>query len=329
MPRVVRFHTLGGPEVLQFDDLDVGAPGVGQVRLRVRAIGINRSEVDFRAGTYVSDAVLPSRIGDEASGEVEAVGPGVTAFVPGDAVSTIPGFARHQYGVYGEVAIVPQEAVVKHPASLSWSEAASIWMQYLTAYGALVQTGGLSAGEAVIITAASSSVGLAAIQIANSVGATTIAVTRTDAKCDALLKAGAAHAVSTQSQDMVAEVMRATGRKGARVAFDAVCGPGVEALVAALADQGTVFLYGELSSEPTPFPLRAALIKSITFRAYTLYAMARDPALLERGKRFVIKGIESGHFKPIIARSFPFPQIADAHRYMESNRQVGKIVVTL
>ncbi|MHB8883851.1 MAG: zinc-dependent alcohol dehydrogenase family protein [Methylovirgula sp.] len=329
MSKIVRFHRTGGPEVLQIDELDLGAPAAGEVRLRVRALGLNRAEAMFRAGGYLEQPILPARLGYEAAGEVEAVGPGVTEFKPGDAVSTIPAFSMNQYGVYGDTAIVPVHAIAKHPASLSWTEAASIWMQYLTAYGALVPLGNLSAGDAVIITAASSSVGLAAIQIANSLGAIPIATTRTSGKREALVKAGAAHVIATEEQDLVAEVMRVTGNKGARLAFDPVCGPGVEALAAALAEQGTLFLYGALATAPTPFPLFTALAKNLTLRGYTLFSVTRNFADLEVGKRFVIEGIEAGHFKPIIARTFPFAEIAEAHRYMESNEQIGKIVVTI
>jgi NADPH:quinone reductase len=329
MARVVRFHRTGGPEVLQIDELDVGAPGAGEIRLRVHALGLNRAEAMFRSGAYLEPPNLPARLGYEAAGEVEAVGPGVSDLKPGDAVSTIPAFSMNQYGVYGDTAIVPAHAVAKHPASLSWSEAAAIWMQYLTAYGALVPLGHLAAGDAVIITAASSSVGLAAIQIAKSLGAIPIATTRTGAKRDALLKAGAAHVIATQEQDLAAEVMRVTGNKGARLAFDPICGPGVEALAGALANQGTLFLYGALAPDPTPFPLFPALAKNLSFRGYTLFTVTRDPAALEQGKRFVIDGIAAGHFKPIIARSFPLAEIVEAHRYLESNQQIGKIVVTV
>jgi NADPH:quinone reductase-like Zn-dependent oxidoreductase len=120
-----------------------------------------------------------------------------------------------------------------------------------------------------------------------------------------------------------------TGNKGARLAFDPIGGPGVEVLAAALADQGTLFLYGALGTGATPFPLFPAIFKNLVLRGYRLAVVTDDPAHLERGKRFVIVGIEAGHFKPIIARSFPFAEIVEAHRYMESNQQVGKIVVTL
>jgi len=247
----------------------------------------------------------------------------------GDAVSTIPAFSMNQYGVYGDAAIVPAHAVAKHPASLSWAEAAAIWMQYLTAYGALVEIGGLAKGDAVIITAASSSVGLAAIQIVNSLGAVSIAATRTDAKRDALLRAGARHVLATQQQDLAKEVMRLTAGKGARLAFDPVGGPGVEALAAAASEGGTIFLYGALAAEPTPFPLFPALAKNLVIRGYTLFSIVRKAESLDRGKRFVIDGLAAGRLKPLIARSFPLQDIVEAHRYLESNQQVGKIVVTV
>ncbi len=329
MSRVVRFHRIGGPEVLQFDDLDLGEPGRGDVRIRVRALGINRAESMFRRGVYPEVPVLPAKLGYEAAGEVEAIGEGVSGLVPGDVVSTIPAFSMNRYGVYAEVAIVPVHAVVKHPAGLSLPEAASIWMQYLTAYGALVDYGRLSAGDTVIVTAASSSVGLAAIQIARSLGAIPIAATRTAAKRDALLTAGAAHVIVTDEQDLAAETMRLTGGDGARFAFDPIGGPGVEALAAALGNFGILIPYGVMTTEPTPYPLLTALAKNLTVRAFTLPFFTDDPQKLERGKQFVVKGIEAGHFRPVIARTFPFADIAQAHRYMESNQQIGKIVVTV
>jgi NADPH2:quinone reductase len=329
MSRIVRFYSIGGPEVLQIDELELGAPGPGEVRIRVRALGLNRAECMFRRGVYPETPILPAKLGYEAAGEVEAVGEGVTRFSPGDAVSTIPAFSMNQYGVYGESAIVPVDAVVKHPANLSLPEAASIWMQYLTTYGALVDYGRLSAGDAVIITAASSGVGLGAIQIAKSLGAIPIAATRTAAKREALLEAGAAHVIVTDEQDLAAEVMRVTEGAGARFAFDPIGGPGVETLAAALGDFGILIPYGVMTTQPTPYPLLTALAKNLTIRAFTLPLFTNQPEKLERGKQFVIKGIEAGHFRPIIARTFPFAEIAEAHRYMESNQQVGKIVVTV
>lgn len=329
MPRIVRFHRIGGPDVLQFDELDLGAPASGEIRIRVRALGLNRAESMFRRGVYPEQPVLPAKLGYEAAGEVEAVGEGVTGFAPGDVVSTIPAFSLNRYGVYGEAAIVPAEAVVKHPQTLSLAEAASIWMQYLTAYGGLVEYGRVAAGDAVIITAASSSVGLGAIQIARSLGAIPIAATRTAAKRAALLAAGAAHVVVTDEQDLASEVKRLTGGEGARLAFDPVGGPGVEAVVDALGENSVLVPYGILTAEPTPYPLEKALARNLTVHAFTLPFLTRDPKRLELGKQFVLAGVQAGHLKPIIDRTFAFADMAGAHRYMESNQQIGKIVVTV
>ncbi|WP_400770022.1 zinc-dependent alcohol dehydrogenase family protein [Methylosinus sporium] len=329
MSRIIRFHRLGGPEVLQIDEMELRAPKAGEIRLRVRAIGLNRAESMFRSGAYIEAARLPSLLGYEASGEIEAMGEGVTGFSIGDAVSTMPAFSMTEYGVYGDAAIVPAHAVVKHPKSLSWSEAAAIWMQYLTAYGALVEIGGVLADDRVIVTAASSSVGLAAIQIARAAGATPIAVTRKNAKREALLKAGAGHVVVAERDDLVEKTRSITEGKGARLVFDPIGGPGVEALAEAAAIGGTIFLYGALSSEPTPFPLFAAIRKQLTLRGYTLFSVTLDPQKRERGVRFILDGLATGSLRPIIARSFPLEQIVEAHRFLESNEQIGKVVVTV
>ena len=208
MSRIIRFHQTGGPEVLRIDEVEVRAPKAGEVRIAVKALGLNRAESMFRLGQYIEEPRFPARLGYEASGTVEAVGEGVQGFQVGDAVSTIPAFMQNDYGVYGEVALVPAAAVAKHPASLSWEEAAAIWMQYATAYGALIDIAQLKAADAVLIPAASSSVGLAAIQIANLVGAMPIALTRTNAKRQALVDAGASHVIATEEQDLVAEVKK-------------------------------------------------------------------------------------------------------------------------
>jgi NADPH:quinone reductase-like Zn-dependent oxidoreductase len=329
MSRVVRFHRIGGPEVLQIDTLDVPAPAAGEVRISVKALGLNRAEAMFRSGQYLEDPKPPSKLGYEAAGTVEAVGPGVEEFKVGDAVSTIPAFSQGKYGVYGDVAVVPAAAVAKHPASLSWTEAAAIWMQYLTAHGALIDIAKLSQGDAVLVPAASSSVGLAAIQIARLVGATPIALTRRDDKRAALTKLGAEHVIATETQDLVAEVKKLTHGKGARVVFDPVGGPTVAKLVSAMAPRGILFQYGALSPEPTPLPLFEVLGKSLTIRGYVLFEITSDGARLEPAKKFVNDGLASGKLKPVIAKTFPLSEIVAAHRYLESNQQIGKIVVTV
>lgn len=330
MSRIVRFHETGGPEVLKIEEVEVPAPKKGEVRIAVKALGLNRAEAMFRAGQYLEQPKFPARLGYEASGTVEAIGEGVQDLQVGDAVSTIPGFSLNDYGVYGEVALAPASAVAKHPASLSWEEAAAIWMQYATAYGALVDIGKLKKRDTVLISAASSSVGLAAIQITNLVGAKPIALTRTSEKRQALLDAGAAHVIATEEQDLVAEVMKLTGKKGARLVFDPVAGPTLAKLAAATKERGTIFQYGALSSEPTPLPLMEVLGKSLTVRGYLLFEITGNPKRLQKAKQFITDGLASGKLKPIIARTFAgLDSIVEAHRYLESNEQIGKIVVTV
>lgn len=329
MSRAVRFHKIGGPDVLQIDMVDVPRPTEGEVRIAVQALGLNRAESMFRSGQYLEEPILPARLGYEAAGTIESVGPGVADFKRGDTVSTIPAFSQNQYGVYGDLVVVPAAAVAKHPSSLSWTEAAAIWMQYLTAYGALIDIANLSAGETILIPAASSSVGIAAIQIANLIGATPIALTRTQNKSAELVKLGAVHVIATEEQDLVAEVNRLTGGRGARVVFDPVGGPTVSKLTAAMATKGILFQYGALSSEPTPLPLFDVLSKLLTIRGYVLFEITSDPARLERGKKFVLDGLAAGKLKPIISKTFRFEEIVEAHRYLESNQQIGKVVVTI
>jgi NADPH:quinone reductase-like Zn-dependent oxidoreductase len=327
--RFVRFHRLGAAEVLQLDTLPVPEPAAGEVRLSVKAIGLNRAEVMFREGHYPVRPVLPSLLGYEASGVVEAVGAGVDASLVGKTVSSVPAFSADKYGVYGEVAIVPAYAIAEYPESLSFEEGTSIWMQYLTAYGALILQGSIAKGDFVIITAASSSVGIAAIEIAKAEGAISIATTRTSAKKAELLALGADYVIATEEEDLAARVLEITGGKGARVAFDPIGGPILNDLAAAASTSGYIFEYGALSTTPTPYPLFAALSKNLTIKGYTLFEIMSDPAAFTVAKQYVFDHLESGAFNPRIDKTFPLDQIVEAHRYMESNAQIGKIVVTV
>ncbi|AEH90293.1 zinc-dependent alcohol dehydrogenase family protein [Mesorhizobium opportunistum] len=329
MARVVRFHQHGGPEVLRIGDVDLPAPGPGEVQIRVKALGLNRAEALLRAGTYIETPALPSGHGLEAAGVIEALGKGVADFATGDAVSIIPPRSMVRWPAYGELVTYPAALVVKHPPSLDWRTAAALWMQYLTAYGALIDIARLRGGDVVVITAASSSVGLAAIQIASSVGATAIAVTRTSAKKQALLDAGAAAVVVLAEADLEARLKEIAGPPGVRVVLDAVGGPIFEPLTAAMSPGGILIEYGGLSREPTPFPLAAVLGKTLTLRGYLVHEITGNPVKLEAAKAFILGGLETGTLRPIIDRTFAFDQIVEAHRYLESNEQFGKIVVTL
>jgi len=328
MSNVARFHQTGGPDVLQLDEMDITAPQADEVLIRINTIGLNRAEVMFRQGQYLETPELPARLGYEASGIIEQIGPNISQFSIGDKVNVIPAFSMNQYGTYAEKAVLPVHAVVNQPDNISDSEAAALWMQYLTAWGALIDIGQLTEGQTLLIPAASSSVGLAAIQIANQVGAIPVAVTRTADKKDLLLEHGAKHVIVSESQQIAEQVMLITGGKGADMVFDPVAGPALNDLANACGHFAQVIVYGALSTENTPFPLFAALAKGLTFRGYTLFEFTQDAERLQRGVEFIKKGLAAGHLKPIIAKTFSLDDIVAAHQYMESNQQVGKIIVT-
>ena len=171
--------------------------------------------------------------------------------------------------------------------------------------------------------------GLAAIQIARMVGAVPVALTRGGSKRAALKEAGAAHVIATTEQDLVKEVRRITGGEGARIVFDPVGGPTVTQLTEAMSRLGILFQYGALSSEPTPLPLMNVLGKGLTIRGYTLLEFTTDPERLGRAMQFINEGLASGKLKPVVAKVFPLEEIVEAHRFLESNQQIGKIVVTV
>jgi NADPH:quinone reductase-like Zn-dependent oxidoreductase len=328
MTKTVRIHQTGGPEVLRLEDLPLGNPGPGEIRIRVQSIGLNRSETVYRAGKYLVAPKLPSLMGYEACGIVEALGPGVQGHTPGDQVCVIPTYRLGEYGVYAESAIVPAKSVIAAPPGLTPVQACAVWMAYLTAY-AIIEVAKVGIGDHVLIPAASSSVGLAAIQLANWAGAVPIALTRHSTKAAALREQGAKHVVATEETDVVAEVMRITAGKGARTAFDPVGGPFVEKLCGALAEEGILFIYGGLSEQPTPYPHWPVALKGLSIRGWVFSAIANKPERFNRVRQVILAGLASGHLKPVIARTFTLDRIADAHAYVESNQQIGKIVVTV
>jgi NADPH:quinone reductase-like Zn-dependent oxidoreductase len=328
--KTVRFHRTGPAEVLEFEDLPIPEPGPGEVRIRVKAIGLNRAEILFRQGQYMEVPDLPATNGYEASGIVDAVGPDVDPSWIGKTVSTIPGaFSLNQYGAYSEVAVFPEHAIAEYPGSLSYQEGASIYMQYLTAYGALVSQGKIAGDDFVLITAASSSVGVAAIEIVRAEGAKSIAVTRTAAKKAELREAGANHVIVTDDEDVAERVKVITSGKGARVVFDAVGGSLLNSIVAATSQNGIIFSYGAMSPDPAVIPLFPMMIKSITFKGFSAPELITHAEEFARAKKYIYEHLADATLKPVIAKTFSFSEIVAAHQYMESNAHVGKIVVTV
>jgi NADPH:quinone reductase-like Zn-dependent oxidoreductase len=325
--RVVRIHRLGGPEVLSLEQGPVGDPGPGEARVRIHAIGLNRSEAVYRSGQYLVPPKLPSLMGYEACGVLEAVGVGVAGFTIGEPICVLPNFRMGDYGVYADHAIVPASSLAAPPPGLGPVEAASVWMQYFTAFG-IVQAGRVALGDFVLIPAASSSVGLAAIQIANWLGAEPIALTRTSAKSAALQAQGARHVIASSECDVPAEVMRITAGRGAKVVFDPVGGPFVETLAKSMADEGILIVYGGLSGAATPYPHWSAALKGLSLRGWVASQIWNHPQRFAHFRDLILRGLAGGHLHPLIAKTFELDDIVEAHRYLESNQQVGKIIVT-
>jgi NADPH:quinone reductase-like Zn-dependent oxidoreductase len=331
--RIVRFYEEGGP--MKLEALPLEPPGPGEARLRVKAIGLNRVEALFHAGRYFVRPVLPSKLGIEASGIVEAVGIGVDAMWMGKRVALIPAFDMTKYGVAGESATVPAELLIEMPDHVSFEQGAAAWMAYLTAYGALVPNNLIRPRDFILVNAASSSVGLALIQMVRALGAHSIAVTRTAAKKQALIDLGADHVIAMASDDLVAEVKAITRGAGVRVAFDPVAGQGIMQLAAATADNGTVIIGGFLGTDmfgfadgqPTPFPFIDAVARNLNIRGYSARGLMADADGMAKAKHFIGERLASGEFKPKIDRIFPIEQIETAYEHMRTGSLLGKIVV--
>ena len=329
MAKTVFLHAIGGPESLKFEDATTRSPGENEVKLRVQAVGLNRAELMYMGGFYFEQPKLPSRIGYEAAGVVEAVGPCVDSSWVGKQVATMPGFSMNKFGVLGEEAVVPLYSLGEYPAKLTPAEGAAIWMQYTTAYGALVMHSRIGPGDFVLITAASSSVGLAATEICKAEGATSIATTRTSAKRDELLAFGADFVIASEEEDLPARVKQISGGKLARVIFDPIGGPFVETLSKACAAGGTIYQYGALSMQPTVFPTMDSMAKGFSLRGYMLPEVFSDPQRLAEARAYIYQRLDDGRFSPRIAGTFPLDQAVEAYQYLASNAQVGKVVITV
>jgi len=329
MARIVRFYHLGGPEVLEIEEQQVAEPRDGEVRIDVRALGLNRAESLFRSGTYIEQPEFPSGSGLEAAGVVESVGPQVTGLSVGDHVALVPPISMRQRPVHAELVNFPAEYVVPMPAGQSFEEAAATWMAYLTAYGALIGLAELGSRDHVVITAASSSVGLAAIQIANAVGGVPIAVTRSNSKRAALLEAGAAHVVTSGNEDVAGAIREVSGDEGPKVILDAVGGRLLPELVVAAATGGIIVNYGAQDARTSDLPPAALLAKSLTVRGYLVHELVRNHAKLMAAKTFILDNLTSGALRPVISRTFALENIRGAYEYLEAGEQFGKIVVTV
>lgn len=323
--RAAWFESVGNPDVLRIVDRDVREPGPGEVLIRVTSVGLNRADLLFVQGRYFQKAVVPSRAGMEPGGIVERVGEGV-AFHPGDRVGVLPGsFSISAEGGIAEYTTVPASSLVPTPPSIANRDAGAIWMQYLTVWGAMRPR----PGQFVVITAASSSVGLAAIEMVNAAGAVSIATTTSANKVHRLKAQGAAHVIDMKKDEYGARIKEITGGHGADIIFDAVGGPGMNAHVRAAAAGADIIIYGLLDTRPTDCFPAVMIAKNVSLRGYSIRSVEQDPAALARGVQEVTDGIETGKLKPVIDKRFSLSETRAAFDHLASNQQFGKIMITV
>jgi NADPH2:quinone reductase len=339
--KAIRFYQTGESDVLRIDEIQLSQLKKNEVLVLVQAVAVSRMDLMWRAGSYFEEPEFPAQIGYDAAGVVVSVGPEVKTLKMGDRVSTFPAVSLLDYGAHAETIIYPETALIVYPESLTPVQAAAVNTGLFSAYFALLELANLKRDQHVVITAASSSMGIAAIQMSKAVGAKSIAVTRSEAKKDALLGVGADQVIVAGREDVQEAILELTEGLGAEVIYDAVAGPGLEELVWATKRFGHVIVYGQLRAMEygTLLPLGACFLRAIqvhsSFRVFDftghpkLGLQAKCPAI-ERAKKFISDGLASGLFPPKIDRAFiGLEQYAAAHRYMETNDQVGKIAVIL
>jgi NADPH:quinone reductase-like Zn-dependent oxidoreductase len=339
--KAVVFEQHGGPEVLEHRaDVPEPAPGFGQVRVRVRAASVNFLDVWTRRGLPYK-IEMPHILGNDAAGVIDAVGEGVTHLNAGDEVVLSPGagcnhcraclegddmlclqydlFGLRKQGSYAEFMVAPARNVFPKPARLSFEEAASMPLVFLTAWHMLVSRAALKAGETVLVVAAGSGVGIAATQIAKMLGATVIATASTDAKLEKARALGADETINHSSQDIGLEARRLTGKRGVDVMIEHVGQATWEKSVAALARGGRLVTCGASSGFEGRTDLRALFGKSIAL--YGSY-MGRLAEFDE-----VLKHVRSGRLKPVLDRVLPLSEARAAHEALEKREAFGKIVL--
>ena len=340
--RAVVITRHGGPEVLRTEERPDPPVGPGDVRVAVRAAGINFADTLARAGAYPDAPRPPCVVGYEVAGEVESVGERVESVKPGDRV-----MAGTRFGGHAELVSVPADQVYPLPDKLSFEQGAAVPVNYATAYAALVIMGGLRDGDRALIHAAAGGVGIAAVQVAKSRGAE-IFGTASASKHDAIRDQGVDHAIDYRTQDFEAEVMRLTGGEGVDVVIDAIGPKSFRKSYRALRQGGRLIMYGasELQTGETR-DLRAivaglARMPAATMPWWKSFAVMNEnkgvfglnmlkwwdrEKSLDRALEPLREGLEDGSIVPVVAESFPFDRAADAHRFIAERRNVGKVVL--
>jgi NADPH2:quinone reductase len=315
--KAIRFHTTGGPEVLQLEDIDTPKPGPGQILLRHEAIGINFIETYQRSGLY--PVKLPAIPGGEAAGVVEAVGEGVTRFKVGDrAASASAG------GAYAEASLVQENRAVAIPEAISAQVAAAILLKGMTTEAFIRRTYPVKAGETVLVHAAVGGVGQIMTQWLKAIGAEVIATVGSEDKAAKARALGADHVILYREQDVAAEVKRITGGKGVPVAYDSVGKDTFEGTLASLARRGLFVSFGNASGPVPPFPpARLAAGGSLYLTRPTLFDYVATPQELDESAGLVFGMVASGKIGIEIGQTFALADARKAHEALESRATVG------
>lgn len=321
MAKAIRFYETGGPEVLKLETVAVGEPGPGQARVRHTGIAVNFIDIYFRTGRY--PAQLPSGLGSDAVGVVEAVGPGVTDIAAGDRV----GYLIGPQGAYSDVRVMPAEVLIKLPDGVSDGTAATLMMKGMTAQYLFRQVFPLKGGETILYHAAAGGVGLIACQWARAMGVTMIGTVSTDEKAAVAKANGCAHTIVTSHENIVERVKEITGGQGVPVVYDSVGKDTLEASLNCLQQRGTLVSNGT-SSGPVVIDTKLLAAKGslwVTRPAMMHYIMPRSH-MLEMAKE-VFDMVLAGKIKSAASQSFPLEAAAEAHRALESRKTVGATVL--
>ena len=321
--KAVRIHEYGNPASVQVDDVEVMNPGAGEVRIRVKAAGMNNSDLQSTYGTYkgYGHRGLPHILGQEAAGIVDAVGEGVTGFSPGMRV------VGHVSGAFVEQAIAPANELLVLPDRVDFEVAASLPIVYLTASMALVHKAKVQPGEWVLIKPGSGGVGTAAIQLVKLLGARAIATAGSPAKVERLRELGAEQAFDYSKTDVVAEVQRITGDAGVQVALDGGGKVTLPHCFNAIAKHGRIVSYGFLTGIEATIPLIKLIGRNVKLYGIALWYNEDYQASLETFRDLVLPAVAEGKIQSAIDRVVDLEGVAEALLRMEQRAIMGKIVV--
>ncbi len=322
MTHAIRFHRTGGPEVLQWEEVGVGEPGPGEVRVRHAAVGLNFIDTYHRSGLY--PVPLPSGIGLEGAGTVEALGPGVTHLQVGDRVA----YAGGPLGAYSEARLIPADRLIRLPDSLSFETGAAMMLQGLTAAYLLRRTYRVQKGDTVLIHAAAGGVGLIACQWAKALGATVIGTVSTEAKAELARAHGCDHPILYTREDFARRVRDITGGEGVPVVYDGIGKDTFTGSLDSLRPLGTMVSFGNASGPVGLIdPLLLSQKGSLFFTRPTLMHYTARRADLEALATELLGVVTSGQVKIEVNQRFPLQQAAAAHIALEGRQTTGSTVL--